>query len=86
MIRVLLFASLREVVGAGELSLAMPASGSDDLTAGQVFERLAAETPGLARYQLQVGIAVNQKLASRDTRVAEGDEVAFYPPVSGGAR
>jgi molybdopterin synthase sulfur carrier subunit len=86
MIRVLLFASLREIVGAGELSVPAPASGSASLTAGQVFEGLATQARDLERYRLRVGIAVNQKLATRDTPVAEGDEVAFYPPVSGGAQ
>jgi len=86
MIRVLLFASLREIVGTGELSVPAPASGSAPITAGQVFEGLATGFPDLERYRHRVGIAVNQKLASRETPVAEGDEVAFYPPVSGGAQ
>ncbi len=75
-IRVRLFAMLRERAGRSEIALELP-PGS---TAGDVWAALALgpEPPG-------VGVAVNRAHADRSALLADGDEVAFIPPVSGGA-
>jgi MoaE-MoaD fusion protein len=75
-IRVRLFAMLRELAGTAEMHLDLP----DGTTAGEVWPALALgpEPTGL-------GVAVNRAHADRATTLADGDEVAFIPPVSGGA-
>ena len=49
-----------------------------------VWELLAGEFPALARYRQVTSCAVNEEYARFSTRVQEGDEIAFLPPVSGG--
>jgi MoaE-MoaD fusion protein len=72
-VRVRLFAGLRERAGWGEREV-------DASTVAEVW-------PALALGEEPVGLlyAVNQEYASRDRELAEGDEVAVIPPVSGGA-
>ena len=75
-IAVRLFAGLRERAGTGERALELP-EGS---RLGDVWSALGLgdEPPGLL-------YAVNKEYASRESRLADGDEVALIPPVSGGA-
>jgi molybdopterin synthase catalytic subunit len=75
-VSVRLFAMLRERAGSGSLELELP----DGATAADVWPALAlgAEPPALA-------YAVNRAYAARDRTLAEGDEVALIPPVSGGS-
>lgn len=76
------FARLRESLDTEALTL--PAA--PDLTAGQILASLVAKGGPwreLAGDQ-PVMIAVNQTMAKPGTRVNAGDEVAFFPPVTGG--
>ena len=82
-VKICLFASLRDVVGHSEVLLDSVPAGN---TAGQVFSRLAAQFPGLERYRAALLVAVNQEYSNWDHEVSPGDEIAFFPPVSGGAR
>jgi molybdopterin converting factor subunit 1 len=75
-----LFARLRELAGAAELPCQLP----DDSTAQDAWNGLARDFPGLAAYSSSVSCAVNESYARFTTRLREGDEVAFLPPVSGG--
>ena len=79
-VRVLAFAGVRDVVGAVELDLPLPASA----TAGAVLDDLIAAHPGLAPYRGCVRLAVNGAYVDASDRVASGDEVAIIPPVAGG--
>jgi molybdopterin synthase catalytic subunit len=74
-VTVRLFAALRERAGASRRELELPAGA----TAGDVFAALGigAEPQGLA-------YAVNREYADRTAALADGDEVALIPPVSGG--
>lgn len=77
-VTVLLFARLREVAGRERIRVAW-APGT---TVGDVADRLRAELPDLPlRGSL---CAVNERYARPHDRVAEGDTVAFLPPISGG--
>lgn len=82
-IRILYFASLRERVGQEAEELVLP-DGID--TVGKLREYIAAR--GAAWDALAAGktlrAAVNQHMAPADTALGEGDEVAFFPPVTGG--
>lgn len=83
MIRVLYFASLREQLGTGAEELAI----DDSRTVADILARLRtrggswAEALGGSHKVLS---AVNQEMARPDSPVRDGDEVAFFPPVTGG--
>jgi len=75
-----LFASLREAVGREALELDLP----EGATAEEAWRRLAEEHPGVAPWRKSLAAAVNRAYTRFDTPLAEGDEVVFLPPVSGG--
>jgi molybdopterin converting factor subunit 1 len=79
-VRVRLFARLREVAGRDELTLDVAAPA----TVAGVWAALTVVFPGFEPYRASVSAAVNDDYATSDRPVAEGDEVAFLPPVSGG--
>ena len=79
-ITILAFAKLRDLVGAPRLDRDVPAGS----TVEHVWLALAAEFPAAAPYRASLSAAVNAAYAKFATPVAEGDEVAFLPPVSGG--
>jgi len=81
MITIKLFATLRERAGASELSREFP----DGTTVAQIWTRLREEFPALTGHRDAVGFAVNQEYVDDNFRPRSGDEVAFIPPVSGGA-
>ncbi|MCA1629308.1 MAG: molybdenum cofactor biosynthesis protein MoaE [Acidobacteria bacterium] len=81
-VRLLLFGAAREAAGGAEshaLEVAAPA------TAAGVFEEALARFPPLRRFGRSLLVAVNEEYAAPDAEVREGDEVAIFPPVSGGA-
>jgi sulfur-carrier protein len=81
---ILYFAWLRERTGFAHESLAMP---SRVRTVGELIEWLAQQSPGHASAfadRRSVRCAVNQEFAEPATRIGPGDEVAFFPPVTGG--
>ena len=80
-VRVLFFGAARDVVDANELELSLDAPA----TIGSAFETLAARFSELERFGRSLLFAVNQEYATRDTRLNENDELAVFPPVSGGA-
>ena len=79
-IRVLFFGVLRDVVGVREDSLDVPEGGRLDT----VFEHYATRFPKLREMAASTVLALNQQFSSPSAPLAEGDEVAFLPPVSGG--
>ncbi len=83
-ITVLYFAWLRERTGRSEESLVLPVGVS---TVGELIGWLVERSPGHASAlanRRTVRCAVNQEFAEPGTRVGPGDEVAFFPPVTGG--
>lgn len=79
-VTVLLFARLREIAGSPELVRQIP----DGSTARALWDSLAVEHAEFAGYRDAVSTAINEEYAKMDRVLAEGDEVAFLPPVSGG--
>lgn len=83
-VKVLYFAALREQLGVASEEIELP---GDSSTVGALQERLAARGE-LWRNAFVAGkrfrCAVNQDMASSSTSVRAGDEVAFFPPVTGG--
>ncbi|MBI5109023.1 MAG: molybdopterin converting factor subunit 1 [Rhodocyclales bacterium] len=82
-IKVLFFAGLREALGVGAESLALPSGVS---TAGALRDHLATRgDPWVALATTRnLRVAVNQQMVGLDAAVKSGDEVAFFPPVTGG--
>ncbi len=76
-----LFGAIREAAGAKELSLAL----SDGATARDVWALLLDEHPAIAPFADRLAVSVNLEIRSLDTEIHDGDEIAFLPPVSGGA-
>ncbi len=79
-VRVLLFAVLRDAVGAGELAVTLP----EGATGADLLDRLADEHAEVARHRPVVRLAVNRRYVPLATALASGDEVALITPVSGG--
>ena len=78
--RVLFFGMLKDIVGMSREEAEFPEGA--DLRA--VFAAYAARFPRLGDLSRSIVVARNQEFADPATRLAEGDEVAFLPPVSGG--
>lgn len=84
MLRLRFFASIRERLGCAELAVPFDA-GSSRIDA--LVARLdAEELPGCAALLLadNTVVARNRSVCTPDSLVADGDEIAFYPPVTGG--
>jgi molybdopterin synthase sulfur carrier subunit len=83
-VKVLYFAWLRQKVGAGEEDVAPPAAVN---TVAALVAWLKAKSPqhaaAFANIQA-VRVAINQEFADWNAPIAEGDEIAFFPPVTGG--
>lgn len=80
-VRVRCFAAVREIVGAGELVVDLP----ENSTLLQLLDQIRCQFPRLDGLTGSLLFSVNREFASTDKRLAAGDEVAFIPPVSGGA-
>ena len=79
-IEVLLFARLRELVGHDRVVVRR----QELLTVRDVWDGLRAQYPQVEGFGKSLLISVNQEFADWGTAVNEGDELAFFPPVSGG--
>ncbi|MGE0875775.1 MAG: molybdopterin converting factor subunit 1 [Burkholderiales bacterium] len=83
-VKVLFFAGLRERLGVSREDVDLPAGVA---TLGGLRAHLAARgepwTGALAEGRL-LRMAVNQDMAGADAAIKPGDEVAFFPPVTGG--
>lgn len=75
-IRVLYFASLRDAMGRPEDIL----DAHQGATVADIWERVGGQPGDLAKLLC----AVNMEYAALDAPVRDGDEVAFFPPVTGG--
>jgi len=83
MIKVLYFAGLRDRIGASDEEMALPGNA----TINGVIEILKARGDAWADAfggKTRVLAAVNQEMARPEENIKDGDEVAFFPPVTGG--
>lgn len=81
MIKVLFFAQTRELIGVDEINV-----DAEFATADALREHLAqkGEKWALALEKGKLLVAINQTLMPLESAVKSGDEVAFFPPVTGG--
>ncbi len=80
----LYFAWLRQKIGRGEESLPLPDGVA---TVAELIAHLRRRGPGYEDAfadQSRIRVAVNQRHGRLDAAVADADEVAFFPPVTGG--
>jgi molybdopterin synthase sulfur carrier subunit len=84
MVTVLYFARLREALGKSSEQIPLPAAVRDL----EGLRALLVARGGAWEQELvpskPVRAAVNQAMAHGDTQIADGDEIAFFPPVTGG--
>jgi sulfur-carrier protein len=81
MIKVLFFAALREQLGSEQITIPV----EEPATIADVIDALLALNPQWqSAFSQSLLCAVNQNMVSREHPVNAGDEVAFFPPVTGG--
>jgi MoaE-MoaD fusion protein len=80
-VRILFFGVLKDVVGQASDAITLP----ERATVRDVLSHYQHTTPKLGLLLPAVALAVNQEYSSPDAPLKSGDEVAFLPPVSGGA-
>lgn len=81
-IQILLFGAARDEVGDKEIELSMVAPA----TVASVFETLSNKFTGLKKFGRSLLFAVNQEYADRSQPLKNNDELAIFPPVSGGSQ
>lgn len=82
-VNILFFASLREALGVSSESLTLPV---DVVSTGGLRDHIAArgEPWSVLATTKNLRVAVNHQMVGFDTAIKAGDEVAFFPPVTGG--
>lgn len=78
--KVLFFGPLKDITGRSQDALEV----HEGATAGAVFDHYAERFPRIAALSDSIVIARNHSFTARSSPVAEGDEIALLPPVSGG--
>lgn len=79
-VKVLFFGQLRELVGAGEEQVELPAGAR----VADLVSHYQKRFPRWEEFRPSIAVAVNQEYADGAAALSGGDEVAFLPPVSGG--
>ncbi len=79
-ITIKLFAIYQEVYGVSELIREFPL----ETTVSDVLSKIIEEHPQLKKWQKITRFSVNYQFVEADTKLQDGDELVFIPPVSGG--
>jgi molybdopterin synthase sulfur carrier subunit len=79
-VRLLYFAGFRDVAGRDSEGRRLP----DGTRVSDLWRTLVSEMPGLAATGSMPPAAVNREYSGPETALADGDEVAFLPPIAGG--
>jgi molybdopterin converting factor subunit 1 len=79
-IRLLLFATYRDLAGTPEVEFDVPTGA----TAADVIDLLRRSGNGASRLPARPVVAINEEYATLETGLQDGDEVALLPPVAGG--
>ena len=80
-VKVLFFGMLKDIVGRAEEQIDL----EDGALLGSIFDRYAQQFPRLKGLTSSIVLACNHEFSDRAAQVRDGDEIAFLPPVSGGA-
>ncbi|WP_457668458.1 molybdopterin converting factor subunit 1 [Thiolapillus sp.] len=84
MIRLLYFASLRDRLGSSGENIDLPEDTGDIATLKAYLARRGGVWKDIFAEDELVLAAVNQEMAQSDTSIKDGDEIGFFPPVTGG--
>lgn len=79
-VKILFFARHREQMGIADCLLPI----SHGCTLAELKQKITQRYPQFAGLRLPIMAAVNQNFADDDQMIQHGDEVAFFPPVTGG--
>ncbi|HEX7296036.1 MAG TPA: molybdenum cofactor biosynthesis protein MoaE [Pyrinomonadaceae bacterium] len=79
-VQVLFFGAARDAAGGNTFNLELSAPA----TVAKAFDQLTTRFADLGRFGNSLLFAVNQEYASKETALKDGDELAIFPPVSGG--
>lgn len=80
-VQVLFFGAARDASGKADVQLSLQSPA----TAGGALLQVLETFPDLRRFGRSLLLAVNQEYANPEQEVHDGDELAVFPPVSGGA-
>ena len=80
-VRVLVFGAARDAVASNQIEISLEAPA----TVSSAFRKLVERFAGLERFGRSLLFAVNQEYATPDTSLNDNDELAVFPPVSGGS-
>ena len=84
MVTVLYFASLRETLGCSREQVALPSASATVSALVEALRNRDGRWPEAFAPGKSWRVAVNQQMADLATPVKPGDEIAFFPPVTGG--
>lgn len=79
-VRVKMFASFRDIVGAKEEELEI----QEGTTVQSLLDAYIERFPEMARFKDHIILSVNKEYGAAGLELKDGDEVSFLPPVSGG--
>ena len=79
-VKVKLYASFREIVGAKEEDLEL----EEGTTVQMLLEDYVKRFPQIGRFREHIILSVNKEYGAPAKKLKDGDEVSFLPPVSGG--
>ncbi|MGB5180229.1 MAG: molybdopterin converting factor subunit 1 [Gammaproteobacteria bacterium] len=83
MLQLRYFASLRESLGIGAEQIELP-DGVHDLPGLSRWLQGRGETWANALADSRLHVAINQEIVRSDAAIRDGDEIAWFPPVTGG--
>jgi molybdopterin converting factor small subunit len=78
--RVQFFSQLKEIVGASEITLDLPAA----ISVADLLARLYRDFPELAKWDRNILIGIGVEFVGRDHLIRPNDQIAIMPPVQGG--
>ncbi len=84
MIKLLYFASLRDRLKSGGEELALPENIRDITALKTLLAQRGDSWAEIFADDELVLAAVNQEMAQPETAISDGDEIGFFPPVTGG--
>jgi molybdopterin synthase sulfur carrier subunit len=77
------FAILREIIGEEQMTLQLPRK-DEGTTVADLRIRILELYPEISAQRIPIGIAVNAKMVDDKTVINDFDEIALFPPISGG--